>query len=369
METYAGSILPCVTLSLTAAGQVPLPDVDAVNQRMEEVASTVAPTGIYVEYTSYIWMNTSQAAERVIEKYAHAVEEDPDHPWADVVERAWRDLESPPEPQRRQMWVDSRSQWRTALNAPPVYVPKDVNPSAFFDDARNAQGLVWKLDSRGVTVERSGQVPETRRHLGFDEWQNLWRMHTAGGIFAGKLDLHAVRVDRDGDAWSATMATGDGRRVREYTGRVRPDGFVLPTGYRETGAEFNGFHAEFTDWKYVGFLDTWIAHRVRYVGPEPEQLTQSELLEVRPLEPGEIELVTRVPEPGRPDPIRGSVLTEQHTADASSSPASDDDAAETNDLVTGHVDRPFFRRPIVWVGAATLAIASIAVFVVRAWKR
>jgi len=310
-------------------GQVPLPDVETVNERIDELADLAPPEDIYLEYETTSGVSTIRSAESVLERWSGDVERFPDHPMAGRVDAAWHVIEHGPPSLTERIWFGGEVGWRVSRDLDPGVNPMTVPEAPFLDRSLPPGGRGWKLVGESLDTDYAGQTPSAFRREGPSAASMVWRHFASGGLFVGKLDMRATEVRVRGETWEARLSLPDGSRVRELTGRVLENGVVLPTTRVETVGQYAGQRATYRDWRRIDFLDRWIAGTYAQWNADGDLIHRFELVEIRPLERGELERVTRVPEPGRPDAVRGIRFAagDADNGDASTAPPDDEAAA------------------------------------------
>ena len=345
-----------------ACGQVPLPDVEAVNERIDELADLAPPEDIYLEYETTSGVSTIRQAERLISQWGPRVKESPESPMAHRVEGAWRVIEHGPPSLTERIWFGGGDGWRISKNLDPSIDLGVTEHNPFMDRAQSRSSDAWRIVGHRFQSLEDRVAAEKQAVL---EVLMVWRHFASGGLFVGKLDMRATEVRVRGETWEARLSLPDGSRVRELTGRVLENGVVLPTTRVETVGQYAGQRATYRDWRRIDFLDRWIAGSYAQWNADGDLIHRFELVEIRPLERGELERVTRVPEPGRPDAVRGIRFAagDADNGDASTAP-SDEAATATRSPREGASDHG--RRWFTFAGvAAALGIVGTLIWLRR----
>lgn len=134
-----------------------------------------------------------------------------------------------------------------------------------------------------------------------------------GGLIKGGFGQVPVSVQRAGSGWSSDLETPSGDRRFRLTGTIVDESgreslhFVESRTVLSIDESLVGSSIRFLDWRHDAFLERDIAHRVEMRWGNGPMSYSIDLLEIRALNPGELDPLLSTPTTDGQDPVRGAL--------------------------------------------------------------
>ena len=226
----------------------------------------------------------------------------PDHPKRRVMEAEQRRRAKGPDAiQRRLYYLDER-RWR--MNETNV-------TDSFFVDIASTPGLVWALGPVSLTLQDPDAPPPPNRDYVRTAEKYTLELRRFAWSGLGPVPYEEVRLLRaklSGSGWIGQLAAYEKEFALE--GVVVGDRLRIESSQQDradAGSAMFGLIERYSDFKEAAGFPFPVAHRVRGFSAGERVQVAYVLRSVSPLSEDEFSVLSRVPEPGVADAVRGDV--------------------------------------------------------------
>jgi len=206
----------------------------------------------------------------------------------------------------REIWSRGTDEWRMNMSCPDL-------PSEYEDEVVTRE-RIWAMN-KGFLGFASHTVPDPEHDIKLHHRMVLNELRTLlrGGLaFATQPNVKCpIARFVDETRWEASYTTKEvgGVHIEGDWDNDAGRGFVrhiLMEG--GTGTGITHIEVNASGWRHLGVGDHWVAQRVEWFRFDPKQLDRVTIFDgIRPLDDGEFDRLTRIPEYNGEDAIRGKV--------------------------------------------------------------
>ena len=268
----------------------------------DAIAFTI-PDRSMIEFS--ITMYPTMTAQEV-EALAASIAATPDHPSWMRVRRERRLLVLGHADSQYRLWTWDAEHWRVSQD-----LQEELTP--FVDYGAIAERL-WTYTPVQLTVGTSGSLPKKRDssrvlEIRADELKEVLAFGMGVGIAS---DIKPVSAEWDGDRWTGTAQNATGDKVVAWVGARREGGEGLDLEQWEVLRNDRypkgvGLTCRFTASEWSGDLSRVVPASALQFQPNGDPYREVSLRQARTLLRDEFESISRVPEVGKEDAIRGVV--------------------------------------------------------------
>jgi len=291
------------TLSSAAAGP-PTFDLAWTLGQWRDSADFTIPDSVLIR-----WKQTNYPAgtRDDLARLRSLVGDKPDHPKRREMETLARQLEVEPDSWTHTLWYEHENRFRLSTTY-------SAGRPITYNDVAVDNGAVWRITDRTLHLYSQSKIPE-----GEDPNFRIRIVALNIGILlepgfvAGSWGLRPISASRNGNEWTCITESEDGTRRFRRRGTIFIEGAkeILRVQTSEIIASPDpatlGHTTEFTEWRANEVIGVTFPHREHSRRADGTPSHSFELLEMRPLAPGELDPLLAEPRADGEDPVRGRV--------------------------------------------------------------
>ncbi len=323
----------------------------------EAAARVEIPENSYIEYEV---VSPIAGDEGEIEQLRRIVEGKPDHPLRERYESLQWQAEHGPPRIRYRLWYGDAKHWRLSHD---FHQP---SPLQYRDVAVRGRES-WQLTERSLSLVDSSRPPVDRDPesvlRSVPVFLQNWMF--PGSAVSTPLGFTPESAQIIEDKWIGTIRSSTGERIFELRGhvvggRVQVESSTAVQSLDEP--RWAGWSSTFSDWAFEEFLGRWVARTRSTTGPDGTPGQSETLIQIRPLNEGELATLLTTPTVAGEDQLRGK-STFTAINDFRTGVRTDlSEAGAPKSLLpewTQKKSPPTWLRPVGWATAVGIVVALV----------
>jgi len=253
------------------------------------------------------WTRTEYPEETAddLAEYQSIIEGKPDHPLRRKAETLARRLATGGDVAEWTLWYEDEDRFRLSNTYPDGSLAVEFNDTVVDGDR------AWRMTDRGLHLLDMNELPEDEHpRMGLSQFRTNLMYSIWTGFGTGGQDRHPESVEIGDGRWSCKLLGAKPGNEWVLDGLIDADGLVIQSSTVRLFAsvpKYEGGRTEYSDRRWNQVLGQMISHSHTFYDRDDRRMNTVEIVELRPLEAGELDALLIEPTVDSIDTVRGKV--------------------------------------------------------------